>query len=185
MSAGRPHLHNEESEPKMRMSRGVWIMGLASTLFTIFNVFLTFILYELMCLEGPRTPGSLPDSCTDLGSFIAGGNLTSLLITNAYLLPCLGVMLGVWIWMLADLRRLRAARLLPFVYVFPVIVLVTGIAITLLTSLQTHGALIVRVINLWYGSFALALWPLLVTLVALFWRRSTQPAQSEAAPGPV
>ena len=163
------------------MSRGIWIMGLASTLFTLFNVFLTFFLYKLLCLDGHRTPGNLPGSCTDLGSFLAGNHLTSLLITNAYLLPCLGVILGVWRWMLVELRRQRAARLLTFGYAFPVIVLVTDIAITLLSSGQTHGTLIVRMINLWYGSFALALWPLLVTLVALFWRR---PAQSEAASGP-
>lgn len=165
----------------MRLSRGILALGIGATLFTLGNVFYTFIIYELLCIDGPRQPGS----CTDISSLVAANGLTPLLIPSAALLPCLSLILGAWIWMLVDVRQLRAARLLIFGYSFPVIALVIGLAVTLLTSFNSQGMLIVQPLNLWYGDFALALWPLLVTLVALFWRRPAQtaPAPSDAASG--
>ena len=163
----------------MRMSRGIWIMGLAGTLFTLLSVYFTLILYGFWCI----------DTCAeDVGSIVAqrGPNsLTGLLFINAFFIPCLVVILGVWIWMLVDLRRQQATRLFAFGCAFPAFALATWVVVVLLTSSYSQTGLAVYTGSLAYGSFALALWPLLVTLVALFWRRPAQPAQSEAAPGPV
>ncbi len=148
----------------MRLSRGLWIMGLAGTLFTLLNVYFTVVIYGLWCI----------DTCAeDVGSILVerGSNsLTQLLLVNVFLIPCLSVIFAVWIWMLVDLRRQQAMRLFAFGCAFPVFALVTWVVVTFLTSSHSQKALAVYTVNLWYGSFALALWPLLVTLVAIFWR---------------
>jgi hypothetical protein len=157
----------------MRLSRGIWIMGLCATLFTLLNVLATELLYGLWCI----------DTCNeDVGTIIAqrGSNaLAGLFVIDAFLIPCLVPVIGVWIWMLVDVRRQRAARLLIFGYTFPVLSLALWVVIVFLTSSHSQKALVVYTGNLWIGSFALVLWPLLVTLVAIFWHG---PAQSGALP---
>ncbi len=156
----------------MRLNRGILALGIAATLFALLNVYASGIMYVLICM----------DSCADIGSTIAAGGLsglTQLLLPGAFLAPSLALILTTWIWMLVDLRRQGAARLLVFGYTFPVITLFAGLVITLLTSVNTKGGLVVYPFNVLYGSFALALWPLLIMLVAIFWRR---PAQSGELP---
>ncbi len=158
----------------MRLNRGILALGITATLITLGNAYATIIFYVLICM----------DSCTDLGSLVSANGLsglTPLLLPSVLLVPSLALILSAWIWMLVELRRLQAARLLAFGYIFPVIALVAGLAISLLTSVNAQGGLTIYPFNVWNGSFALALWPLLVTLVAIFWRG---PTRSEALPPP-
>lgn len=162
----------------MRMNRGIWILALVATLVTLGNVFATTFFYVLMCF----------DSCLDVGAAITSGqlqSLTALLLPLAALIPSLAMILAAWIWELVELRRINAERARIFVALFPLVVLIVGVAVILLTSVTSPGAVVVRPFNIWSGSLALALWPLLVALVGLFWRRSapSSPATPVAASG--
>lgn len=156
----------------MRMNRGIWILGLMATLFTVGNVYATVFFYVLMCF----------DSCLDIGSTILSGqpqSLVVLLLPFAMLIPSLAIGLAAWIWEIVELRRMNAGQTTRvFVALFPLVVIIVGVAVTLLTSVTDQGSVVVHPFNSWSGTFALALWPLLVALVAIFWR----PARPFASP---
>ena len=72
--------------------------------------------------------------------------------------------------MLVELRQLGAGRVRRTVVFFPLITLAIGAVATLIISVASSGSLTVLPFDLWYGSFALALWPLFMALVAWRWR---------------
>ena len=162
-------------------------MGLASTLFVLGSAYVTVFAYMLLCL----------DSCPDVSGMILRGQplgFIDLLIPLEYLIPSLAMIVAAWIWEIVDLRRMNAWRTRVVVALFPLISIIVGGAVTLLVRVASHGRMVGYPYSVWPGTYnlvsdlsgiyALALWPLLVTLVALFWRRPAQPAQSEAASGP-
>jgi hypothetical protein len=168
----------------MRLSRGIWILGVAATFFALGGAYVTVFAYMLLCL----------DSCPDVSGMILSGQplgFIDLLLPLVFLVPSLTMILAAWIWEIADLRRMSAGRTRVSVALFPLIAIVVGVTITLLISVMSHGRAVSHIYGVWPGTYslvsllsgiyALVLWPLLVTLVAIFWRR---PAQSGALPPP-
>lgn len=152
----------------MRLNRGILFVGLAGTLAALGNVYISVIFYALLCF----------DSCFDVGSTIASGQLQGLLgllAPLAMLIPSLALILAGWIWALVELRRSNAGRTRALVAYFPAMSLIVGVAVTLIASVTAQRGLVVFPIDIWYGTFALALWPLAVTLVSIFWRGQGQP----------
>ncbi len=146
----------------MRLNRGIIILGIVATLVTIANVYFSLILDALLCF----------DSCVDVGGMLANGQWPSLLLPLLILFPSAILIVVAWAWEINVARRLGARRLLRAVVAFPVVSLIAGLAVAFLTSISAQG-LVMYPINIGYGSFALALWPLLVTLTAAFWRGAT------------
>ena len=156
------------------MSRGIWIMGLASTLFVLGGAYVAVFFYLLLCLV----------SCPDVSGMILRGQplgFIDLLLPLIYLIPSLIMIVAAWIWEIVDLRRMNAGRARLFVSLFPLIAIIVGGAVTLLIRVASQGRGVGYSYSVWPGTYnlvsdlsgiyALALWPLLVALVALFWRR--------------
>lgn len=158
----------------MRLNRGVMILGIVATLVTLVNVYFSLIIDALLCF----------DSCSDVGSQIASGDtrgLLSLLLPLLTLFPSAVLIVVAWAWEINEAQRFSARRLLSAVISFPAVSLIAAIAVAFLTSISERG-LVMYPINIGYGSFMLALWPLLITLTAIFWQRST--STSAPMPGP-
>lgn len=146
----------------MRLNRGIIILGIVATLVTLVNVYFSLIIDALLCF----------DSCSDIGSRIASGQyqqLPSALFPLLLLFPSAILIVVVWIWAINEARRLGAGRIVSAIASYPAIALIAAIAVAFLTSISERG-LVMYPINIGYGSFMLALWPLLVTLTAIFWR---------------
>src|SRR5579859_7449937 len=148
----------------MRMNRGILALGIVATVATVANVYATIIFNALLC----------SDSCSSLGATLTSGQpqtILGMLIPLALLFPSVTLTLAGWVWELVDLRRMGAGRQRAFVAWLPVIAILVGVAATLLTGYTSQSGWQLYPFNTWFGSFALALWPLLLTLVAVFWRR--------------
>jgi hypothetical protein len=148
------------------MNRGILVIGIASIVIALVNVFASVIFVVLACFD------SCPSTLTSIGyapQFI--------LIPFVALSPALGIILVGWIWEMIELRRVGARGTLVFVAVFPLITLVAIMIATFIAAASEGVApLDFTPIHLWMGEFALALWPLLVSIVA-FTRRQRSVGQ--------
>lgn len=155
----------------MRLNRGVIILGLAATLVTIANVFGTLILDALLCF----------DSCPTVGATIQaeGFSAIRLLYPQFFLLPSLVLCVLVWVWTLREARMAGARGLRATIACLPLLALAATVAVAFLTSLTPQG-LAMRPINIGFGTFALAGWPLLIGLFAAFWRPGVQASPASA-----
>lgn len=156
----------------MRLNRSIVILGLAATLVTVANVFGTLILDALLCF----------DSCPTVGETIQanGFGAISLLDPQLFLFPSLMMIVVVWLWALREIRRLGGQRLAVVVAWLPLLALLAVVAVAFLTSITPQG-LRMRPINIGFGTFALAGWPLVVALIAAFWRPDAQPGPAAPA----
>lgn len=149
----------------MRLNRGIIILGLAATLVTVANVFGSLIFDVLLCF----------DSCPTVGETIqsSGFSAITLLFPQLFLFPALILIVVVWVWALREARTLGAGRLRIAIACLPLLALAAVVTVTFLTSLTPQG-LLMHPINIGFGTYALAGWPLLVALIAAFWRPSAQ-----------
>lgn len=156
------------------MNRGILAIGIASVLVTVANVFGSIIFDVLFCF----------DTCPSVISDIQYSPLTSLLFLVA-MGPALALILVCWIWQLRELRRMGERGLLIFAATFPVIALVTVVIIIVLATTSSHVApLAFNPLHLWSGEFGLAIWPLLVSIVAWVRREPRRMAAPTVPPGP-
>ena len=103
-----------------------------------------------------------------------------LLLPLVFLIPSLTMIVAAWIWEIVDLRRMNAEHTRIVVAFFPLIAIIVGGAVTLLIRVLDQGRVVSYPYSVWprtynllsdlSGIYALALWPLLVSLVAIFWR---------------
>lgn len=159
------------------MNRGILAIGLASVLVTVTSVFASIIFFVLTCF----------DTCPSVVSDLQYSPVTALLFLIA-LGPAVALTLVCWIWQLRELRRMGERGLLIFAATFPAITLVTVAAIIVIATTNAHIApLDFNPMQLWDGEFGLAVWPLLVSIVA--WvrrspRRMAGPTVSSGPAGP-
>ena len=156
----------------MRLNRGIIILGLAATVVTVASVYFTLILDALLCF----------DSCPTVGATIQAEGFAAirLLYPQLFLLPALILIVVVWLWELRETRRLGARRLATAIAWLPLLAFVAIVAVAFLTSITPDG-LRMHPINIGFGTFALAGWPLLVALIAAFWRPATPPVPAPPA----
>lgn len=151
----------------MRLNRGILILALVAIPVAIANVFATIIFYVLfLCF----------DTCPAIGSYVqypSPQGFFALLAPSLLLFPALALILATWIWMIRELRRMGAGRLRVVVILVPLITLILGVAVTITSGLVSTGSLTIYPFDMWNGSFALALWPLLMALVAWRWRAAS------------
>jgi hypothetical protein len=146
------------------LNRGLVILSVVATLVALGNAFLSGAFWVVFTCF---------DTCLNVGTSIASGqfsDLIALLVPLAALAPAVAIILACWIWELVELRRQGATRATLMTWIFPVFTLLVIIGVTLLTSVTADGTLTLYGTNVWYGTLALAIWPALVTLVALIWR---------------
>lgn len=152
------------------MNRGVLIIGVVGIVVALANAIASGIIAALYCF----------DSCTSVITIVSYSPQT-LLLALLIVSPALSLIAVAWIWELLTLRQLRARGTLIFVALFPLITLVAVIAVTMIAALKHSAApLAFTPLDLWSGAFALALWPLLVSIIAFIQRRrgqSTPPLQ--------
>lgn len=151
------------------MNRGIVAIGIVGVIVTLGNVYVTGIYAVLACF----------DSCSSVVSLVASSPFT-VLVPFLLLSPALALILVGWIWQLITLRQMGARGALIFVACFPLIALVAiAITIVLRTVTQNTAPLDFTPLQLWVGEFALALWPLLVSIVAWAMRpRAAEPPTS-------
>ncbi len=146
------------------MNRGIFIIGVVSIFVTLGNIFVSGIFNVLTCF----------DTCPSLASMIANSPLSALLYV-VFLIPALTLILIAWIWELRELRQAQAMGLLAFAATFPLIALAAIFVGAVLAAVsQGIPPLEFTPLHLWDGEFALALWPLLVSIIA-FARRQRAP----------
>lgn len=151
------------------ISRGVLIVGVAGVALTLANVFATFIFAALACF----------DSCPSALSMVQASPLT-LLFPVLLVAPAL-VLIGVgWVWELVILRRMRRPGSLIAVALAPLLALVVVLALAAIAAARAGLApQDFNTLQLWSAGFALALWPLLVSVVAFILReRRSVPAHA-------
>ncbi|HEY8323189.1 MAG TPA: hypothetical protein VIG77_01780, partial [Ktedonobacterales bacterium] len=142
------------------MNRGVLIIGIVGIVLTLANVFASVIFAALACF----------DSCPSVLT-IVGSSPLSLLIVPLLLGPSLALIGVGWIWELIALRRLRRQGAIIVVALAPLITLVVVLAVAAIAAASSGVApQDFTPLHLWTGGFALALWPLLVSVVAFIWR---------------
>jgi hypothetical protein len=149
------------------INRSVLIIGVAGVVLTLANVFATVIFAALTCF----------DSCPSALSMVGASPLI-LLIPLLLLAPSLVMIIAGWIWELIALRRMRRQGAIIVVALAPLIALVAVLAIAGIAAVSSGLApQDATPLHLWTGGFALALWPLLVSVVAFIWRerRATAP----------
>ncbi|HEX8732619.1 MAG TPA: hypothetical protein VF725_11245 [Ktedonobacterales bacterium] len=156
----------------MRLNRGIIILGLAATVVTVASVYFTLILDALLCF----------DSCLTVGATMQaeGFSAIRLLFPQLFLLPALILIVVVWLWELRETRRLGGRGLAAAIAWLPLLALIAIVAVAFLTSLTPQG-LRMYPINIGFGTFALAGWPLLVALIAAFWRPAAPPVPAPPA----
>jgi hypothetical protein len=109
---------------------------------------------------------------------MGASGIVNLLLPSFFLFPSLIFVIIIWLWLASELRRAGQAHLRLWTLSFPLLALALGAVITLLASLISEGGLTVYPTHVWVGSWALALWPLLVGLVA--WRTPPAPTTPPA-----
>ncbi len=153
------------------MNRGILIIGITSMFVTIASVFASIMFFVLTCF----------DTCPSVISDIQYSPRTALLFVVG-LGPAVALILVCWIWQLRELRRMGERGLLIFAATFPVIALVTIAIIIVIATTNAHMApLDFNPLQLWQGEFGLAVWPLLVSIIAWV-RREHRPVASPAGP---
>ncbi len=156
------------------MNRGILAIGIASILVTIASVFASIIFFVLTCF----------DTCPSVISDLQYSPRTALLFVVG-LGPAVTLILVSWIWQLRELRRMGERGLLIFAATFPVITLVTVAVIIVISTARAHIApLDFTPLQLWDGEFGLAVWPLLVSIVAWVRREPRRVAGPSNTPGP-
>jgi hypothetical protein len=163
--------------PSAHLDRGLVILGAVATLIALANAFLAGVFYVLFTCF---------DTCLNVGNSITSGyysDLIALVVPLGALTPAVTFSAVCWVWELVALRRQGATRAALLTAFFPVFSLLVMIGVTLLTSLAPGGGLAVYGTNVWYGSLAIALWPALVTIMALAWRGAA-PASSASFASP-
>jgi hypothetical protein len=154
------------------------VFGLVAAAFAALNVWFTVLFYNIMCYTYHGYGG-----CPTVNKMIVttGANgVVTLAFPWFFLFPALVFIIIVWLWLASELRRASATRLRLWTFSFPLIALVACAIFTLIASLISQGALIVYPISLWYGSWALVVWPLLVALVGWRARPATAPEVTTA-----
>ncbi len=159
------------------MNRGILAIGIASILVTVASVFASISFFGLMCFDTcPSVVSVLQYSPRTARWFVVG------------LGPAVALILVCWIWQLRELRRMGERELLIFAATFPVIALVTVAIIIVIATTRAHMApLDFNPLQLWQAEFGLAVWPLLVSIVA--WapralRRIARPTSPTGPTGP-
>jgi hypothetical protein len=142
------------------MNRGVLIIGIVGIVLTLANVFASVIFAALACF----------DSCPSVLSMVGAAPL-ALLIPVLLLAPSLVMIIVGWVWELSALRRMRRQGAIIVVALAPLITLVAVLAVAAIAAVSSGLApQDFTPLHLWTGGFALALWPLLVSVVAFIWR---------------
>jgi hypothetical protein len=150
------------------INRGILIIGVAGVFLTLANVFATVIFAALACF----------DTCSSALSMVGAAPL-ALLIPVLLLAPSLVMIMVGWVWELSALRRMRRQGAIVLVALAPLIALVAVLAIAAIAAVSSGLApQDFTPLHLWTGGFALALWPLLVSVVAFIWRERHAPAPS-------
>lgn len=160
-------------------NRNLMGLGLVGAVFAALNVWFTVLFYNVMCntVEGY---GGCPTVDKMVQTMGASG-VVNLLLPSFFLFPALIFILIIWLWLAGELGRAGEARLRLWTFSFPVIALAVGVVIALVASFISQGALKVYPMSVWGGSWALALWPLLVAWVA--WRTPPAPPAPETSQG--
>lgn len=159
------------------MNRGILAIGIASIFVTVASVFASIIFFVLTCF----------DTCPSVVSVLQYSPRTALLFLVGLGLA-VALTLVCWIWELRELRRMGERGLLIFAATFPAIALVTVAIIIVIATTRAHMApLDFNPLQLWQGEFGVAVWPLLVSIVA--WvrrepRRVASPAIPTSPTGP-
>lgn len=158
---------NTGQDARRGIPRGVLIIGIAAAALTAINVFVSGIFAALACF----------DTCSSMGSLVASSPLV-LLVAPLLVAPSLALIGVGWIWELIALRRMRRQGALVVVALAPLIALAVGLAVAALDAVSDGVApLAFTPIHLWVGGFALTLWPLLVSVVAVI-LRERRPARA-------
>ena len=149
------------------VDRGVLIIGIVGVVWTLGNVFASGIYAALACF----------DSCPSVLTMVGSSPLI-VLIPVLLLAPSLALIVVGWIWELIALRRMRRQGAIIVVALAPLITLVAVLAVAAIAAVSSGLApQDFTPLHFLTGEFALALWPLLVSVVAFIWRerRSTLP----------
>lgn len=145
------------------MNRGILILGIVGIVFALANAFAAGLFAVLTCF----------DSCSSALSIARNAPL-SILAYFVWLAPALTLILAAWIWQIVELRRMGARGMLAFAATFPIITVVVMAAVTLIAAASAGFApLAFTPLHLWTGEFGLAVWPLLVSIVAFVRRQRT------------
>lgn len=158
---------NTGQDARRGIPRGVLIIGIAAAALTAINVFVSGIFAALACF----------DTCSSMGSLVASSPLV-LLVAPLLVAPSLALIGVGWIWELIALRRMRRQGAIIVVALAPLITLVAVLAVAAIAAVSSGLApQDFTPLHFLTGEFALALWPLLVSVVAFIWRerRSTLP----------
>lgn len=148
---------NTGQDARRGIPRGVLIIGIAAAALTAINVFVSGIFAALACF----------DTCSSMGAMVKSSPLV-LLLAPLLVAPSLALIGVGWIWELIALRRMRRQGALVVVALAPLIALAVGLAVAALDAVSDGVApLAFTPIHLWVGGFALTLWPLLVSVVAV------------------
>lgn len=149
------------------INRGILIIGIVGVVWTLGNVFASSIYAALACF----------DSCPSVLT-LAGSSPLTLLLPVLLLSPSLVLIVVGWIWELIALRRMRRQGGVIVVALAPLFTLVAVLGVAAIAAVDSGLApQDFNPLHLLTGAFALALWPLLVSVVAFIWRerRSTLP----------
>jgi hypothetical protein len=147
------------------INRGVLIVGVAGVALTLANVFATFIFAALACF----------DSCPSALSMVQASPLT-LLFLVLLVAPALALIGVGWVWELVILRRMRRPGSMIAVALAPLLALVVVLALAAIAAARDGLApQDFNTLHLWSAGFALALWPLLVSVVAFIQRERRAP----------
>lgn len=142
------------------INRGVMIIGIVGVVLTLGNVFASVIFAALACF----------DTCPPVLLMVSSAPL-DLLIMPLLVGPALALIGVGWIWELIALRRIGRQGALVVVALAPLITLVAVLAVAAIAAVSSGLApQDFTPMHLWTGGFALALWPLLVSVVAFIWR---------------
>jgi hypothetical protein len=153
-------------------------LGLVGAVFAALNVWFTALFYNIMCYSFHGYGG-----CPPVGTMIAtmgASGVVNLLLPSFFLFPSLIFVVIIWLWLAGELRRAGQTRPRLWTFSFPLLALALGAIITLFASLISQGELKVYPTHVWVGSWALVLWPLLVTIVA--WRTPPSTTAPETPP---
>lgn len=142
------------------MNRGILALGITTVIITLGSAFASIFVAILSCF----------DTCPPVFS-VARNPAQTLLLQFMFLAPAVIMALVVWIWQIIELRRMGERNTLIAVATFPALALVAIVVITALATVSSgRAALAFTPLDLWTGKFGLALWPLLISIVAFIKR---------------